>query len=149
LGDEKQTEYLKQAIVENNLGTFILKENKNGSVEILKGKKKLLTLHLVLNICLKNISENRNLNESEINLFEKCVKNDVNYKIELTDKFANQFYKDFVVDKIAFQLPQSEQEEILRSYYENINGFIKSFDNAEMILSTFEKSKTKITIIKK
>lgn len=145
---ERQIEYLENSMLDRNLGTFMFKENKNGDLIVLKGKKKLLTFHLYLNILLKNIAEYRKINQSEIEIFERYIKHDYNYKIEFKDQFANQFYKDFVVDNLPYQLPKNNQEYVLRNFYENIHRFSKEFWNAELILDTLKHTKIKFIINK-
>lgn len=122
LPTKQQKKFLDKIIQKFKLGEFSFCLRSN-TYAIEKGKKRFIFMHILVAAILKNVSEKRELIIQEQNVFRDFYKNETEYKVNVRP--CEQFYKDFVIDRIDVE-PFTELEKEIKRAYEFCDDFCKN-----------------------
>lgn len=94
-------------------GHFLFEEKTDGSFGVIDGQQRLTTIIIFLSALFSKLESIRALTENEEVLYENMIKRKSNYIFSTVD-YDNQFFKDYVVDRIKKSKSDLETESARR-----------------------------------
>lgn len=83
-----------------NFGHFLFEYLEETKLEIIDGKKRIITIIIMVSALLLELRAKRVLSVYEIENYETIVKRSITYKLKISSE-VNQIFKDYVVDQIT------------------------------------------------
>ena len=127
LASEKQEKMIKKVLNKKPLGKFSFQIWRD-DFKVEKGGEKILFLLIFTSAILHIQYEKENFGKQEKKLFRDFFKDETKYSVVLNDNI-DQFYKNFIIDKLLNIYPKNDYHREIVETYERCYEFCKKNDN--------------------